>query len=92
LQFCDQAVEYDAYIRNCTNIGYDSNGINRSPIEAFTGTLSEIELCKTWGIKCYSNMNPKTIPNGQRHDKLRDIARVGVFLGYSNDTPKYIKV
>jgi hypothetical protein len=72
LEFWDEAVEHDAYIRNCTNIGPDSNGINRSPTEAFTGTLPDIEMCKTWGSKCYSYINPKTIPNGQRHDKLRD--------------------
>jgi hypothetical protein len=49
VEFWDEAVGHDAYIRNCTNIGPDSNSIDRSPIEAFTGTLPEIELCKTWG-------------------------------------------
>jgi hypothetical protein len=92
LEFWDETFEHDAYIRNCTNIGPDSNGINRSPTEAFIGTLPDIEMCKTWVSKCYSYINPKTIPNRQRHDKLRDTGRVGVFLGYSNDTTKHIKV
>jgi hypothetical protein len=47
LEFWDEGVERDTYIRNCTNIGLDSNGINRSPTEAFTGTLPNIEICKT---------------------------------------------
>jgi hypothetical protein len=46
---------------------------------------------KTWGSKCYSYINLKIIPNRQSHDKLPDIGRVGVFLGYSNDTTKHIK-
>jgi hypothetical protein len=37
-------------------------------------------------------MNPKTIPNRQCHEKLGDTGQVGVFLSYSNDTTKYIKV
>jgi hypothetical protein len=31
LEFWDQAVEYEVYIRNCTNIEPDSNGKNRIP-------------------------------------------------------------
>jgi hypothetical protein len=92
LEFCDKDVDYDADIRNCTNIGPDSNSIHRSLTEAFIGTLPDIDLGKTWRSKYYSYINPKTIPNGQRHDKLPDIGRVGVFLGDSNYTTKYIKV
>jgi hypothetical protein len=92
LEFWDEAVEYDAYIRNWTNLGLESNSIKRSPTEAFRGTLPDIEMCKTWESKCYSYINPKTNPNGQHHDKLQDKGRVGVFLGYSNDTTKHIKV
>jgi hypothetical protein len=46
LEFWDEAIGHDAYIRNCTNIGLDSNSINRSPTEVFTGTLPDIEMCK----------------------------------------------
>jgi hypothetical protein len=70
LKFWDEAVEHDVYIRNCTNIGLDSDGINRSPAEGFTGTLPDLKIYKTWGSKSYSYINPSTIPNGQRHDKL----------------------
>jgi hypothetical protein len=48
LGFWDEAVEYNAYIRHCTNIGPDSNGINRSLTEVFIGILPDIEMCKTW--------------------------------------------
>ncbi|RAL58199.1 hypothetical protein DID88_002302 [Monilinia fructigena] len=92
LEFWDEAVEHDVYIRNRTSIGPDANGIDRSPLEAFTGTLPDIDTCKVWGSRCYAYINPKTIPKGQRHDKLRDTARVGIFLGYSKDTTKHIKV
>jgi hypothetical protein len=47
LEFWDEAVENDAYIRNCTNIGPDSQGIHISPTEAFIGILPDIEMCKT---------------------------------------------
>jgi hypothetical protein len=49
-------------------------------------------MCKTWGSKCYSYKNPKTIPNGPCGDKCLDTGQVGVFLGHSNDTTKHFKV
>ncbi|EDN93221.1 hypothetical protein SS1G_12167 [Sclerotinia sclerotiorum 1980 UF-70] len=92
LEFWDEAVEHDAYIRNRTNSGPDANGIDRSPTEAFTGTIPDLGMCKVWGSKCYAYINPKTIPKGQRHDKLRDTSRAGVFLGYSKTTNRHVKV
>jgi hypothetical protein len=70
LEFWNEAVEHDAYIRICSNIGPDSNGINRSLTEVFTGTLPDIKMCKIWESKCYSYINRKTNPNGQHHDTL----------------------
>ncbi|TAQ86988.1 hypothetical protein B7494_g4697 [Chlorociboria aeruginascens] len=35
---------------------------------------------------------PKAIPAGERHDKLVNPGRVGVFMDYSNDTTKHFKV
>jgi hypothetical protein len=71
LEFWDEAVEHDTYIRNCTNIRPDSNGINRSQTKAFIGTLPDIEMCKTSEYKGYSYINAKTMPNRQCHDTLR---------------------
>jgi hypothetical protein len=92
LKFWDKSVEYDIYIRHCTNIGLDLNGINRSLTEVFIEILPDIEMCKTWGSKYYSYINPKTMSNRQCYDKLRDTGQVEVFLGYSNEITKYIKV
>jgi hypothetical protein len=39
-----------------------------------------------WGSKCYSYINPKTIPAGQRHDKLVNTRRIRVFVGYTSAT------
>jgi hypothetical protein len=47
LEFQNEAVEHGAYIRKCTNIEPDSNGINKSLTEEFTGTLLDIKMCKT---------------------------------------------
>jgi hypothetical protein len=69
LEFWGRAVEHDAYIRNCTNIGLGSTGINSSPTEVFTGVLPEIKMCKIWGSKCDSYIDPKTILNEEYHDK-----------------------
>lgn len=92
LEFWDEAAEYDAYCRNRTDTGPVVNSCIVSPTEAFTGTTPDVDHCKVWGSKCYVYINPKTIPKGQRHDKLRDTARVGIFMGYSRTTNKHIKV
>jgi hypothetical protein len=91
LEFWDEAGEHDAYIRNCTSIRLDSNGINRSPTEAVISTLPDLEICKIWVSKCYSYIIIKIIPNGQHNQILGDTVQLGLFLGYSNDTTKHIK-
>jgi hypothetical protein len=70
LEFWDEAVEHDSYISNYTNIGPNSNGINRSPTEALIHILPYIKICKTWGSKYHSYINPKKFSNGQCYDKL----------------------
>jgi hypothetical protein len=47
LECGDEALEHNVYIKNCTNIELDSNGINRSPTEAFTDILPDIKMCQT---------------------------------------------
>jgi hypothetical protein len=92
LEFWDEAVEHDAYIRNLTDTGPVIDGSIVSPYEAYAGTTPSIDHIKVWGHKAYVYINPKTIPAGQRHDKLRDTARVGVFMGCTNNTTKHFKV
>jgi hypothetical protein len=70
LKILDEPIEHDSYIRICTNIGLDSNSINRSPTEVLIGTLPDIKMCKIWGSKYYSYINAKTILNRQYDDKL----------------------
>ncbi|KAF7569560.1 UBN2 multi-domain protein [Pyrenophora tritici-repentis] len=91
IEFWDEAVEADAYLRNRTNTGPMINGKQVSPEEAFTGTKPSIDHIRVWGSKCYSYINPKTIPADQRHDKLVDRGRIGVFMGYSETTNKQFK-
>lgn len=92
LEFWDEAVEYDAHCRNRTNTGPIIDDSIVSPIEAFTGSTPDISHCRIWGSKCYAYINPKTIPKDQRHDKLRDTARVGIFMGYSHTTNRHVRV
>jgi hypothetical protein len=91
IEFWDEAVEADTYMRNRTNTGPTIDGKQVSPEEAFTGKTPSIDHIRVWGSKCYSYIHPKTIPADQRHDKLVDRGRVGVFMGYSETTNKQFK-
>ena len=91
IEFWDEAVEADAYMRNRTATGPTIDGKQVSPEEAFTRKKPSIDHIRVWGSKCYSYINPKTIPADQRHDKLVDRGRVGVFMGYSETTDKQFK-
>ena len=64
LEFWDEAIEYDIYIRNHINIGPDTNEIDQSPIKVFINTIPDIEIYKVWGSKCYVYINPKIILRG----------------------------
>lgn len=92
MEFWDEAVEADAYLRNRTQTGPVIDGIQVSPEEAYTGNKPSIDHIRIWGSKCFSYINPKTIPAQQRHDKLVDRGRVGVFMGYSETTSKQLKI
>ncbi|KAF7568230.1 hypothetical protein PtrM4_128430 [Pyrenophora tritici-repentis] len=79
----------DAYLRNRTNTGPMINGKQVSPEEAFTGTKPSIDHIRVYGSKCYSYINPKTIPADQRHDKLVDRAELdSSSIRQSLDTPQ----
>lgn len=92
LEFWDEAVEHDAYIRNRTDTGPVVDGSVVSPQEAYTGQTPSVDHVRVWGYKAYAYIHPKTIPAGQRHDKLRDTAREGVFMGCIDSTTKHFKV
>lgn len=91
IEFWDEAVEADTYMRNRTSTGPTIDGKQVSPEEAFTGKTPSIDHIRVWGSKCYSYIHPKTIPADQRHDKLVDRGRLGVFMGYSETTNKQFK-
>jgi hypothetical protein len=86
LEFWDEAVTADAYLRNRTNTGPIIDRKITSPEGAWTGVTPSIDHIRVWGSKCYSYINPKTIPAGQRHDKLVNTGRIGVFVGYTSTT------
>ncbi|KAI0997159.1 hypothetical protein K3495_g11022 [Podosphaera aphanis] len=92
IEFWDEAVEADAYMRNRTATGPIISNCVTCPQEAWTNKRPTIDHIKIWGSKCYSYVNPLTIPPCMRKDKLVDRGRIGVFMGYSNTTDKQFKV
>jgi hypothetical protein len=84
LEFWDGAVSTDIYRRNRTNTGRIINGKTTSSEGAWTGVSQSIDHIRVWGSKCYSYINPKTIPAYQHHNKLVNTGRIGVFVGYTN--------
>ncbi|KAI0995304.1 hypothetical protein K3495_g12878, partial [Podosphaera aphanis] len=92
IEFWDYAVEHDAYVRNRTDTGPVIDGSVVSPEEAYSGVTPSVDHLKIWGSLCYAWINPKTIPRTQRKDKLRNVSRAGVFLGFEELTNKHFKV
>lgn len=85
-EFWPEAAQADVYLRNRTAIGPEVDGRAMSPEEAYTGKIPSIDHVRTWGCKVYSYMSPQSLPD--RADKLMDRGRVGVFLGYVEETDK----
>lgn len=92
VEFWVEAAETDAYLRNRTAAGPLINGKPTSPEEAFTGQKPSIDHIRVWGCKVYSYVDPKSLPVGSRHDKLMDRGRVGVFMGYMDETEKHYRL
>jgi hypothetical protein len=78
LEFWDEAVTADIYLRNRTNTGPIVNGKTTSPEEAWIGVTLSIDHIRVWRSKSYSYINPKTIPISKYHDKLVNIGSVGI--------------
>jgi len=92
LEFWPEAGQTDAYLRNRVATGPLVDGKLTSPIEAFTGVKPSIDHLRVWGCKCYSYVDVRSMPMGERHDKLVDRGRVGVFLGYVDETNAFVKI
>lgn len=92
IEFWDEAGEYDAILCNITDTGPVIDGKTVSPYEAYTGKIPDVKPIRVWGSKCYQFIHRKTIAKGQRHDKLVDTGRIGVFIGFSQTTNKHFKV
>jgi hypothetical protein len=84
IEFWDEAVNADTYLRNRTNTGPIIDGKITSSEGACTGVTLSIDHSRIWGSKCYSYINPKTISAGQRNDKLVNTGHIGVFVGYTS--------
>jgi hypothetical protein len=92
MEFWDEAVEADAYIRNRLPTGPTIKSKSTCPEQAYTGQKPNILNVRVWGSKAYDYVNPKTLPAKARHDKLMPRGRVGVFMGPSDSTEKQFKI
>ncbi len=88
IEFWAEAAKTDAYLRNRTATGPSVNGNLMTPEEAFTGIKPSIDHIRVWGCKCYSHVDPKSLPTGGRRDKFMDRGRIGAFMGYVENTDK----
>ena len=96
IEFWDEATEADTYLRNRLpgGEGLRSETYIFSPEEAFTGKKGQISIehIRTFGCKCYSYIDPKSLPAYGRKDKLMPRARTCIFMGYVDETTKQYKV
>ena len=92
MEFWDEAVEHDAYIRNRLPTGPVIDSEITCPEQAYTGVKPNILNVRVWGSKAYEYVNPKTLPAKARHDKLVSRGREVVFMGFSDSTEKQLKV
>jgi hypothetical protein len=54
--------------------------------------MSDIDHLKPFGYKCYGYIDPKSLPANGRIDKLIILGRLGVFIEYSKETTKQVKM
>jgi hypothetical protein len=92
IEFWDEAIEADAYTRNYTLSGPKINGIKQTLIGAYIGEMPNIDHLKPFGCKCYRYVDPKSLPANRRTDKLIIPGRLSVFMGYSKETIKQVKM
>ena len=89
IKFWDKAAIADAYLRNRTAIGpTNDEGIIISLKEAYLGIKLSINYIRIWGCQCYSYIDLKSLPAGNRYNKFIDKGRKGVFIGYDESIIK----
>ena len=54
--------------------------------------MPDIDHLKPFGCKCYGYVDPKSLPANGRTDKLMMPGRLDVFMGYSKETTKQVKM
>jgi hypothetical protein len=54
--------------------------------------MLNIDHLKPFGCKCYRYVDPKSLPANRRTDKLMMSGRLGVFIRYSKETIKQVKI
>ena len=92
IEFWDEAIEADAYTRNRTLSGLKINGIRQTLIGAYIREMPDIDHLKPFGCKYYGYVDLKSLPANRRIDKLIMPGRLGVFIRYSKETIKQVKI
>ena len=54
--------------------------------------MPNIDHLKPFGYKYYEYIDPKSLSANRRTDKLIILGRLGVFIGYSKETIKQVKI
>ena len=89
LEFWDEAAVSGAYVRNRIMNGPKAGDKIFSPYEAFYGQPATIDHFRRFGCQAVSYVNPKSLPAyDKRNPKQVDKGRLGVFIGYVNETTK----
>jgi hypothetical protein len=92
IEFWDEAIKADVYTRNRTFNGLKINGIRQTLIGAYIREMPNIDHLKPFGYKYYGYIDPKSLPANKRIDKLMMPGRLSVFIGYSKETIKQVKI
>ena len=61
IEFWDEAVKANAYMRNHIRFRLVINGERFSPNKAFMGVKPSIDHVRVFGYKCYAYVNPKSL-------------------------------
>ena len=89
LEFWDEAAVTGAYVRNRIMNGPRADDKIFSPHEAFYGQTPEINHFRKFGCQAIGYVDPKSLPeHDKRNPKQVDKGRLGVFMGYVNETTK----
>jgi hypothetical protein len=86
LELWDEAARAESYLRNRTSVGPEVDGQRITPEEMWTGVKPSIDHIYVWGCKCFSYVNPKSLPASGRQDKFMDRGRIAIFVGYEEST------